>query len=142
MAPGVKSKTKRSRPTNLKSQKMTRPLPAHNLQILPSSSNRFSVLAGLNDMETSPDSNISVDKQSKPSPIVVEAKTSLKALQQLFGKDCTYKTTSIGTKIFPITNEKFEFCKKTLMDQKIEFHSFNTKVNRQYTVFFVWTAKS
>mgnify|MGYP003396790591 CR=1 FL=1 len=72
MAPGVKSKTKRSRPTNLKSQKMTRPLPAHNLQILPSSSNRFSVLAGLNDMETSPDSNSSVDKQSKPSPIVVE----------------------------------------------------------------------
>lgn len=136
MAPGAKIKGRRGRPPSiLKSQKITRPIPAHSLLNWASTSNRFSVLANENDIETSGETNITNAKQPKPPPLIVDTKTSLQALRQLFGMDCTYKSTSIGTKLFPVSLEKFEACKKTLIEKKIEFHSFNSKENKLFTVF-------
>ena len=38
-------------------------------------------------------------------------------------------------KFFPLINEKFDSCKLMLKDNKIQFHSCNSKENRMYTNF-------
>lgn len=135
MAPGAKSVPRNTR-RSTRLQSMSRPLALGMLSNLPSTShNRFSALSDLNDMELEPESNITAVKQSKPPPLVVDAKTTLTQLQVLLGKDSVYKRTSIGTKIFPQSNEKYELCKKILKEKNIEFHSFNSKENRLYTTF-------
>ncbi|XP_046805480.1 uncharacterized protein LOC124419548 [Lucilia cuprina] len=56
-------------------------------------------------------------------------------IQNLLGKDCMYKRTSIGTNIFPPSIEVYECCKQILRENQIEFHSYNPKENRLYTTF-------
>lgn len=136
MAPGAKPKTLNLKKSNMKRPKWSRQLPVGMISDLPSTSrNRFSALADLNDMEMDPLSNIADVKKVKPPPLVVDDKTPLKDLQVLLGKDAMYKRTSIGTKVFPQTSDCFEKCKKILLEKNIEFHTFNTKENRLYTVF-------
>lgn len=136
MAPGAKSKTLNSRKSNIKRPKWSRAVPSDIFSNLPSTSrNRFSALADLTDMETDPVSNIVDSKLVRPPPLVVDQKTSLKAVQELLGSDSKYKRTSIGTKVFPQNKECFDKCKQILLEKKIEFHTFNSKENRPYTVF-------
>lgn len=120
----------------MKRAKWSRPVPLSIFNNLPSTSNnRFSALADLNDTEMDPVSNITDVKIVKPPPIVVDGKSSLTVVQELLGKDNIYKRTSIGTKVFPQNSECYEKCKKVLLERKIEFHTFNSKENRLYTVF-------
>lgn len=114
----------------------TKLLPVNVNPYMPSTSrNRFGLLDQMNDMDMTTESNITEVKQHKPPPIVVEINTPFVEVQNLLGNDCIYKRTSIGTKVFPPDNEKFEFCKQTLKKKNIEFHSFNSKENRLYTTF-------
>lgn len=99
------------------------------------SRNRFSPLSDLIDMDAAPSSNLSVVKQQKPPPIVVEADTPFIEIQNLLGKECIYKRTSIGTKVFPPNIELYNCCLQILKESKKEFHSFNPKENRLYTTF-------
>lgn len=92
-------------------------------------------MADQNEMEEDPVSNIAEVKVAKPPPIVIDEHISLKRVQELLGANCMYKRTSIGTKVFPKNNECFVKCKQTLLENKVEFHSFNSKENRTYTVF-------
>lgn len=104
----------------------------------PSSSrnNRYSILSNSDDMEVAQESNIVEEvNPPKPPPIVADITIPLKEIQHMLGNDCVYKRTSVGTKIFPNSSEKFEFCKKALTENKIEFHSYNSKENRLFTVF-------
>lgn len=136
MAPGAKSNNLNLKKSNMKRTKWSRPVPLAMFSNLPSTSkNRFSALADPNDTEMDPVTNIAEVKVVKPPPIVVDEKISLKTVQDLLGNDCVYKRTSIGTKVFPRNTECYEKCKKTLLEKKIEFHSFNPKENRPYTVF-------
>lgn len=101
-----------------------------------SRNNRFDALADQNDMDTNCESNIaSEERQPKPPPIVTDVAVPLKEIQHILGNDCIYKRTSIGTKVFPLNNEKFQFCKNALLENKIEFHTFNSKANRLFTTF-------
>lgn len=101
-----------------------------------SHSNRFGALADQSGMDVNYESNITMEeRQPKPPPIVVDSSLSLREIQHLLGKDCVYKRTSIGTKVFPSDTEKYSFCQKTLKENNIEFHSFNPKGNRLFTVF-------
>lgn len=98
--------------------------------------NRYAALADHTDMDTAYESNIAPqERQPKPPPIVADMSVPLKEIQHLLGKDCVYKRTSIGTKIFPSDKEKHEFCLKALKENKIEFHTFNGKENRLFTTF-------
>lgn len=98
--------------------------------------NRFASLERLSEMEVTNDSNIADSEDSyKPPPIVVDASITLKEVQHILGGECFFKRTSIGTKVFPKTKEKYEFCKRALLESKIEFHSFNSKENRLFTTF-------
>lgn len=98
--------------------------------------NRFSSLSSLEDMDDTPQTNINqVVRPYKPPPIVSDINISLREIQHILGNDCVYKRTSIGTKIFPQTQEKYAFCIEALKENKIEFHSFNSKENRLYTTF-------
>lgn len=98
--------------------------------------NRFAGLERLSEMEVTHESNIvDCEEPFKPPPIVVDSSIPLREVQHILGGDCFFKKTSIGTKVFPKTKEKFEFCKKALLDSKIEFHSFNSKENRLFTTF-------
>lgn len=64
-------------------------------------------------MDVTQDSNIAVEeKQPKPPPIVADIEIPIREIQHLLGNDCSCKRTSIGTKIFPVNFEKYEFCKK------------------------------
>lgn len=101
-----------------------------------SRNNRFSALAEQNDMDVNYESNISsAEKQPKPPPIVTDASIPLREIKHLLGDDCNYKRTSIGTKVFPLNVEKYEFCKKALKENSIEFHTYNSKANRLFTSF-------
>lgn len=98
--------------------------------------NRFSSLSDLDDMDLEPETNISKEeRQPRPPPIVADSDVPLREIQHLLGEDCVYKRTTIGTKIFPENFEKYNFCKKALSENKIEYHSYNSKDNRLYTVF-------
>lgn len=137
MAPGANSRPRnQSRSTIKRLHNLSRPLPLSMLSNMPSTStNRFSALADLDEMDSDPISNIHEVKQTKPPPLVVDTNTTLTELQNLLGKDAVFKRTSIGTKVFPQSFEKYEFCKKVLQDKKLEFHSFNPKENRLYNIF-------
>lgn len=100
------------------------------------SSNRFSALADLTDEGMDHESNITpASKSPKPPPIVVDISNSFEEIQHLLGNDCIYKRTSIGTKVFPQNADKYAFCLNALKENKIEFHSFNAKENRLFTIF-------
>lgn len=89
-------------------------------------------------MDDSPETNIkpNVPKaQPKPPPIVAESSVPMREIQRIVGDDCMYKRTSTGTKIFPQTKEKYDFCIKSLKEGMIEFHSYNSKENKLYTTF-------
>lgn len=137
MAPGAKPPSRTAKKsTNFKRQKMSQSIPLNLLANIPSTSgNRFSALADNAEMDLEAESNIVEPRQTKPPPVVVESSTSLTELQKMLGKDYIYKRTSIGTKIFPPSNDKLEHCKKMLLDKKIAFHSFSSKENRLYTTF-------
>lgn len=136
MAPGAKSNNINIKRSTMKRTRWSRPVPLSLFSDLPSTShNRFSTLADQDDMETEHLSNITEPKVSKPPPIVVDAKTSLKRVQDLLGANCVYKRTSIGTKVFPQNKECYEKCKKVLLENNVELHSFNSKENKAYTVF-------
>lgn len=101
-----------------------------------SRNNRFGILSNSDDMDVAQESNIvEEERPPKPPPIVADITIPLREIQHLLGDDCIYKRTSVGTKIFPQTAKKYEFCKKALSDNKIEFHSYNSKENRLFTVF-------
>lgn len=136
MAPGAKTNNLNLKKSSMKRQKSSRTLPIGIISDLPTTSrNRFSALADLNVMEQDPVSNINESKRVKPPPLVVDDKILLNDLQEMLGKDSTYKRTSIGTKVFPQNSESYEKCKMILLDKKIEFHTFNSKENRLYTIF-------
>lgn len=138
MAPAAKSFPLNMKKTARHNNNMSRPVPLSMFLNMPStskSSNRFDALADTNDMDMEPDSNITPVKQAKPPPLVIDPNKTLKELQNLLGKDIIYKRTSIGTKIFPQSKEKYNSCKSILMEKNIEFHSFNSKENRLYTIF-------
>lgn len=136
MAPGAKSNNSSLKKVNMKRSKWSRQISLGMLSDLPSTSkNRFSTLADNSDMELDPASNINEIKKVKPPPLVVDENFSLRELQVLLGSDVIYKRTSIGTKVFPNNTECYEMCKKILIENKIEFHTFNSKENRLYTVF-------
>lgn len=98
--------------------------------------NRYSSLSSMDDMEEEQETNITPSVRTyKPPPIVADINLPLKEIQHILGTDCIYKRTSIGTKIFPQSSEKYNFCIKALKENKIEFHSFNSKENRLYTTF-------
>lgn len=99
-------------------------------------SNRFSKLSTEEDMDDTPEYNTNLTlEKSKPPPIVADSIISLREIQHLLGNDCVYKRTSIGTKIFPQDQEKYDSCIKTLRDNEIQFHTFNSKENKLYTAF-------
>lgn len=139
MAPGVKPSARfKSKPGAIGRLKIPSSL---SFNVRPdgpvtSRSNRFSALADQSDMEVNYESNIaSSERPPKPPPIVVDSSSSFREVQHLLGADCTYKRTSIGIKVFPLNSEKHEFCKTALKENKIEFHTFNPKENRLFTVF-------
>ncbi|XP_059220573.1 uncharacterized protein LOC131996983 [Stomoxys calcitrans] len=74
--------------------------------------NRYGILSTPDDMEVAIESNI-VDEERvpKPPPIVADASVPLREIQHLLGNDCVFKQSDI------------------------EFHSFNSRENRSYTVF-------
>lgn len=138
MAPAAKSFPLNMKKTARQNNNRSRPVPLGMFLDIPSTSksaNRFSSLADHNEMDLESESNITTVKQSKPPPLVVDPNKKLTELQILLGKDLIYKRTSIGTKIFPPTKEKYDLCKSTLISKEIEFHSFNPKENRLYTIF-------
>lgn len=135
MAPGAKI-TPRSigKSSNMKKPRLV--LPTNFLSTKPTTSgNRFSALANLDEMDLEDESNIAVMRQSKPPPLVVDSSIGLLDLQKMFGKECSYKRTSIGTKIFSSDKDKLDAYKKALLEKNIEFHTFNAKENRLFTVF-------
>lgn len=98
--------------------------------------NRYDILSNQDDMDTLQETiDFEEERPPKPPPIVADSNIPLREIQHLLGTDCLYKRTSVGTKIFPQNFEKYEFCKKTLKDSQIEFHSYNSKENRRLTVF-------
>lgn len=100
--------------------------------------NRYSALSDMDDFSDFSESNINLNSSkvfAKPPPIVADVNVSMKEIQLLTGDGCTYKRTSIGTKIFPQTQEKYDFCIKVLKEGLIEFHTFNSKSNKLYTTF-------
>lgn len=98
--------------------------------------NRYDILSNQDDMDTLQETiDVEEERPPKPPPIVADSNIPLREIQHLLGTDCLYKRTSVGTKIFPQNFEKYEFCKKTLKDSQIEFHSYNSKENRLFTVF-------
>ena len=134
MARGAKNSS-RAKKFSVKNKRMI------NLRSPPENSastsrNRFSILADLNDMDVNPpETNLNEACQRKPPPIVVEASTPFTLVQELLGKECLYKRTSIGTKVFPPSIEMYNCCKQILKENQKEFHSFNPKENRSYTIF-------
>lgn len=116
-------------------------LPASAINLMfdgPSTSrfNKYSVLADHADMEVTTENNTNTSNiVNKPPPIVVDSAISLREVQHLLGRECTFKRTNIGTKVFPATLEKYNFCKKSLLENNIEFHSFNSKENRLFSTF-------
>lgn len=137
MPPGAKSTPRTlKRSTNMKRQKVSQGIPINFFANMPSTSgNRFSALADNTDMDLEAESNFTEPRQVKPHIVVVEPTTPITELQKMFGKDYIYKSTSIGTKIFSASNDRYEHCKKALIDKKIQFHSFSSKENRLYTTF-------
>lgn len=137
MPPGAKPPPRTlKKSTNLKRQRFSQSIPIDFFSNTPSTSgNRFRALADNIDMELEAVSNIVEPSQLKPPPVVVESSTSLTELQKIFGNEYTYKSTSIGTKIFSTNSDKHDLCKKTLLDKKIQFHSFSSKEDRLYTTF-------
>lgn len=136
MAPGARSHNLDLKKSTMKRSKRSINIPIGMLSNLPSTStNRFSVLANQHDMDLDTVSNINEAKIVKPPPLVVDAKINLSDLQTLLGKDPVYKRTSIGTKVFPPNIESYEKCKSILLGKKFEFHTFNSKENRLYTMF-------
>lgn len=98
--------------------------------------NRYSILSNPDENEMAQESNIVEEERAlKPPPIVADGSIPLREIQHLLGNDCIYKRTSVGTKVFPQNSEKYEFCKRALAESKIEFHSYNSKENRLFTVF-------
>lgn len=97
--------------------------------------NRFDILSDAGDMDVTQTNIVEEVKPPKPPPIVVDIAMPLKELQHILGNDCIFKRTSIGTKVFPSNSDKYEFCKNSLKENKIEFHSFNSKENRLFTTF-------
>lgn len=101
-----------------------------------SNKNRFSSLSDLNDMDIADEAKTDLESRDpKPPPLVADIAVPFTEIQHILGQDCTYKRTSIGTKIFPSTFDKYEFCKKALIESKIDFHSYNQKANRLFTTF-------
>lgn len=137
MPPGAKNTPMPvKKATNFKRQKRFQPVAMNLFPNMPSTSgNRFSVLADNAEMDLESESNITEAKTAKPPPIVVDPDTTITTLQNLFGKDYFYKSTSIGTKIFSPNNAKQEDCKKVLLDRKIPFHTFRARDSRTYTIF-------
>lgn len=136
MAPGAKTTARFKSKAGQFGRLKALPSLALNFQPGTSRSNRFSALADQNDMDVNYETNIAtVERQPKPPPIIADKSIGLREIQHLLGKDCVYKHTSIGTKIFPVNAVKYEFCKKALTENKIEFHSFNSKENRLFTIF-------
>lgn len=105
-----------------------------NFNLPSTSGNRFNALANL-DMDTTTESNINEVKKSKPPPIVVDPSVPFSDMQEILGKEYIYKNTSIGTNIFSPSADKYESCKQTLKEKNFEFHSYNTKENKLYTIF-------
>lgn len=137
MSRGAKSLGRHKGSTTFKRAKI-QPVTFNSSSVRATSSryNRFSSLSSLEDMDYTPDTNkTNLEKSYKPPPIVADVNVSLKEIKHILGDDCVYKRTSIGTKIFPLTLEKYEFCKKSLSEGKIEYHTFNSKANRTYTTF-------
>ncbi|XP_037826793.1 uncharacterized protein LOC119614753 [Lucilia sericata] len=86
-------------------------------------------------MDVAPATNINEVKERKPPPIVVEINVSFSEIQNLLGKECFFKRTSIGTKVFTPNQAVYKSCMQTLKENQIEFHSYNSKDNRLYTTF-------
>lgn len=89
-------------------------------------------------MDDLPETNINLNVSKptvKPPPIVADVRVPMREIQLITGEDCIYKRTSIGTKIFPQTKEKYEFCVKALKEGLIEFHSFKSKENKLFTTY-------
>ncbi|XP_073821218.1 uncharacterized protein [Musca autumnalis] len=100
--------------------------------------NRFSSLSDLEDMEYASETNIKLNTPKstpKPPPIITDSRVCMREIQLITGDDCVYKRTSIGTKMFPQSQEKYEFCIKALKEALIEFHTFKPKGNKLYTIF-------
>lgn len=117
-----------------KLQKM--PFPMGSIGATSSSYNRYSDLSSIEDMDDSPETNITTaEVPSKPPPIVTDINVSLREIQHLLGNDCIYKSTSIGIKIFPQTKDKFDFCIKSLSESNIEYHTFSAKEDKLFTTF-------
>lgn len=134
MAPGAKPTIYKK--SIGKKKMMIQPFAGYvNPNIASTSRNRFSLLATHNDMDIAPDSNITEVIQRKPPPIVVDVNTSFTEIQKVIGKECMYKRTSTGTKIFAPSQAMYDCCKQILKENQMEFHSYNSKDNRLYTTF-------
>lgn len=135
MPRGAKSRHKGNTPFK-RGKIQTKLFPVGSLGATSSRHNRYSSLSSMEDLDEISESNIAPEvKTYKPPPIVTDINIPLKEIQHILGSDCIYKRTSIGTKIFPQTTEKYNFCVNALKENKIEFHSFNSKENRLYTTF-------
>lgn len=88
---------------------------------LTSRQNRFAGLERLSEMEVTHESNIvNCEEPYKPPSIVVDSAIPLREVQHILEEECFFKRTLIGTKVFPKTTEKFDFCKRALLDNKIQ----------------------
>lgn len=86
-------------------------------------------------MDIVADTNGSEVKQIKPPPIVVDISNPFMEIHNLLDKECYYKSSSIGTKVFSPKNEKYEHWKKIFLEKLFEFYFYNSKENRLYTTF-------